>query len=199
MSHAATPDSTNKLMKTSHSVVPIAARSGAVVAAVLLVDQRQQQTDRQIEDEQQAEEMAGARVQRQLRPAWAGCWQPEPVQLLGEAAVGLAQIVATRFQRAAQRADRARVRGTHRHVVPPEHVLADRAADLRLALRQPCSAGARGSSGPCVAHAISGAATKATTNATSGERICGERAEHAEKREARRSQSTTATRPRRRD
>ena len=79
--------------------------------------------------------MPGPRVQHRAHSRWKHT-SYEAVQLLVEAAVGLALVAAARFQRAAQRTDRAGIGRAHRDVAAFECVLTDAAFQFRL-VREP--------------------------------------------------------------
>ena len=95
---------------TSHSVLRMASRSAGDDAAVLVVDEREQQADGEIEQHQQPDELPARACCSSAPTRFGSTLRDEAVELLGEPAVLLAHVVAARFERAAQRADRARSR-----------------------------------------------------------------------------------------
>jgi hypothetical protein len=139
MSHAATPENISKLRYQAQVHGPQSAVDQPQVVrrghARQMADHQQQHADRHAEDQHQAEEMSGPGVERVDCRRWQ---QPldQSVELLVAAAVGLALIAATRFERAAQRADRPAVGRTECHVTTLEKVLADDATQLQFLFGQ---------------------------------------------------------------
>jgi hypothetical protein len=70
-------------------------------AAVLKIDERQQAPDHQVEQEQNAQEMSDAAVDGEGDPGGQQL-REQHLDLLAEAAVLFADVVTTRFERAAQ-------------------------------------------------------------------------------------------------
>ena len=119
-------------------------------AQFVVIEQPEQQREQRHDGQHQQQVVAEAGIERgppALRQQAAQRGRP----LCGEAPIGLAQIVAARIERAAQRADRPLIRGAMRHVIAFVVALADHAAaraealvaafglacDVVLALRRP--------------------------------------------------------------